>query len=164
MRALGIGVFLGAIAGAIMGGIEAADLLWRTRGALSSAGSGLALGLQILAATLTAGALLGALLGLIAWLLPRALRLEGDLFDFGERFYQGLSASLKRDLYFCAGLTALTAGALCISLYVLSRGFLTFPLGPADLLCYATCVAALALLGCFARLALGPWDNRLAPG
>ena len=156
LRALGIGVFLGAIAGAVMGGIEAADLLWRTRGALSSAGSGLALGLQILAATLTAGALLGALLGLIAWLLPRALRLEGDLFDFGERFYQGLSASLKRDLYFCAGLTALTAGALCISLYVLSRGFLTFPLGPADLLCYATCVAALALLGCFARLALRP--------
>lgn len=156
LRALGTGVFLGAIAGAVMGGVDAADVLWRTSGGLSSTGAGLALGLQILAATLTAGALLGALLGLTAWLLPRALRSEGDLFDFGERFYQGLLASPKRDLYFCAALAALTAGALCLSLYALSRGFLTFPLGPTDLLRYATGVVALALLGCFARLALGP--------
>ena len=155
-RALGTGLFLGAIAGAVMGGVETADVLWRTREALGSAGAGLVLGLQIFAATLTAGALLGAILGLAAWLLPRVLRFEGDLFDFGERFYQKLLASLKRDLYFCAALAALAAGALSLSLYVLSRGFLTFPLGPADLLLYATGVVALVLLGCLGRLALGP--------
>ncbi len=155
-RALRTGLLLGVIAGAVMGAVEAIDVLWRTSGALSGVGAGLALGLQILAATLTAGALLGAILGLVAWLLPRALRSEGDLFDFGERFYQGLFASLKRDLYFCGALAAIAAGLLCLSLHLLSRGFLTFSLGPADLLLYAAGVVALVLLGCFGRLALGP--------
>ncbi|MFQ5457574.1 MAG: sulfatase [Myxococcota bacterium] len=143
-----------------MGAAETADVIFLQCALPPGAGAAISAGLQIMAATLTAGAIMGALIGAAAWLVPRLWQFEGDLFDFGADLYEALLASPRRDLYYCAALAAGTAVTLCVSLRILSRGFLTFPLTPASLLPFALGAGVLTLTGCAARFALGPRGGR----
>jgi arylsulfatase A-like enzyme len=160
MKALAAGLRLGAGTGALMGGVEILDRLIRVGDLLGSPGSRLAVALQIFAATTTAGAVLGLLLGSGTALAFRLAASGVDLPGLPSRLNQALIAAPARDRRLCAGLALLVGGSLVLSLHVLSRGFLNFPLGPAALAPYAAGVIALVLIGLAAKLALGPRPGR----